>query len=160
MVHKITSKIININIIFLIVALFCFNSVKSFTINEKKMIVYEFSDKKSIDSVIIHEKEAIDLKKSKFNVKLIHFDKNNPKQNLVIEEIVEDIDPEGKNSMDMFDPSGDFSPGKVFMKEGKDFKISIFIPYDSDANYIGIDLEYRKNEINIKSYEKMLILKK
>jgi hypothetical protein len=48
------------------------------------------------------------------------------------------IDPEGLNSMDFFDPSGNFNPGQVFDGKKPFEMVRIFLPYEE----VEIGIEY------------------
>jgi hypothetical protein len=55
----------------------------------------------------------------------------------------ENIDPEGMNSMDLFDPSGEYNPGQVYDGETNIGVIRIFVPYeeeDTEIGYIGLEI--------------------
>ena len=53
------------------------------------------------------------------------------------------IDPEGMNSMDFLDPSGEFNPGQIYDGENSVGKIRIFLPYEE----VGKEIEYAGLEI-------------
>lgn len=122
------------------------------------MKTFEFVDNVNKDILMFNRDEAIELESPNIKFKLTHKDTLNPQNSITIEDFVEDIDPEGQNSMDLFDPSGEYNEGKVYMKQGKDYKVTIFIPYHSDADYVGLELEYNKDNIIINDYQRMLIL--
>lgn len=74
------------------------------------------------------------------------------KSNIKIEKqklILDNIDPDGLNSMDVFDPSGDYNSGQVYDKTKGDFIIRIFIPYElkqEKVHYVGLKIIEKSKE--------------
>lgn len=113
---------------------------------------FTFEDNKTKDVVSY---EIIDTMTIKMN--LTHTDKQDSSKSFKFEGNLKNIDPEGLNEMDIFDPSGEYNPMELYdvKKEGKE--ITIVLPLTKGENYIGL---WIKNEKSEEKYEKMLTTKK